>query len=113
MTLKGIVDRLGAMKLYQVCQKNFEFLGLIPNQPRCNQKSVTTFLILTLTFTLDAVFLFFKANTFLEYTQNAYITTTVFAAWIGFIIMVLQKQKLFELIDHMEKYGDESEYHEN
>ena len=98
------------MKLYQIVQKNFALLGISPNQSRCNQKSVFIFFILSLAITLGAVFIFFKANTFLEYTQNIYITITFFGMYISFLAILFQKGELFELIDYMEKNADESEY---
>ena len=99
-----------AMKLFQIIQKNFAFLGIRPIQPRFNWRSVTIFHIFTLAITFSAVFLFFKANTFLEYAQNAYVTTTVFTVWIGFLSFLIQKQKLFQLIDDFEKCADEREW---
>ena len=95
------------MKLYQIVQKDFALLGISPNQPNFDQKSVMAFLIFSLGIISGTVFLFFKANTFLEYTQSIYATTTIFDAWIGFIIFLVKKEKILELMNDIEKYANE------
>lgn len=102
---------INKMKLFQVIQKNLAMLGISSNQQRyCNQKSVMTLFVYSLAITLSMVFLFFKADTYLEYTLNIYVTSTAFGACVGFIALLFQKGKLFKLIDELEEFFNESKY---
>lgn len=101
------------MKLFQVVQKNFGFLGLSSNQSCWNVKSVIAFSIFSSATVLGTLFLFFNANTFLEYTINIYGTTTMFGIWMNLITMLIEKENLFKLIDDIEELVDESEYNKN
>lgn len=98
------------MKLLQIIQKNFAYLGISPNQSHWNVKSAMDFFVFSSITVLGAVFLFFKANSFLEYTMNIYVTTAAFGVSIVFITMLFQKEKLFKLVEKFEEFVDESEY---
>lgn len=97
------------MKLFQIIQDNFAFVGISSNQPYWNAESAKTLFIFSLFTALGAMFLFFKANTFLEYTMNIYVTTAVLGTGISFLAMLHRKETLFELIDRLEEFVDESE----
>lgn len=98
------------MKLFQIVQKNFALLGICSNESRLNRKSVMIFLAFGLAINFGILFLFFKANTSLEYTNNIYMTTVMILSCIAFAIMLLKKGKLFKLIAKIEEFFDESEY---
>lgn len=99
------------MKLFQVVQEKFAFLGICAKQSLSNNvKSVMVFVIVGLGTAVGIVFLLFKANTFLEYTMNIYITTTLFGVWIEFIAIIFQKKNLFKLIDEIEEFYHKSKY---
>lgn len=97
------------LKLFQVIQDNFAFVGISSNQPHWNAKSANTLFIFSLFTVFGAMFLFFEAHTFLEYTMNIYVTTAVLGTGISFLAMLLQEESLFELIDRLEEFVDESE----
>lgn len=98
------------MKIFQVVQKNFAILGISPNQSYWNVNSKMAFFTYNLNTALGIMFLFLEANTFLKYTMNIYVTATVFLLSINHSATLFQKEKLFKLIDEMEKFGDESKY---
>ena len=100
------------MKIYQIVQKNFEILGISPNKSYWNKKSAKSFFIFNLVLISSILFLVLKANTFLEYTMNIYITTVVFAMWIGFIAMLFQKENIFQMMIRFEEFLNKSEYRE-
>lgn len=104
----GKVER--KMKYFQIVQKKFDHLGISSIRSRCDGKSAKVFFILSLAIILGILFLFFEANTFLEYTINIYITTVVLACGISNTVVLFKKEKIFESIDNFEKFFDESEY---
>lgn len=98
------------MKLYQVIQENWAFLGIRRDQPFFNEKSIRTFLLYGFAINSASLFLFFNANTFLEYTQNIYVNCAVLVICAVFTITLFQREKLFKFIDYMERHIDQSEY---
>lgn len=96
------------MKILQTVQKKYAILGICSNQSKCNRKSVLMCLIYSLGCTLSALFLFYEANSFQEYTNNIYITSALAMCVTFFAIVVVKMRKLFEMIDNMEKSIDES-----
>ena len=98
------------MKFFQVVQANFALLGISSNQSRCNEKSAITCLIFGLAITFGILYLFFKANTFLEYTMSIFVTSTLCGLWFDFLSMLIQKQRLFELISESEEFVEKSQY---
>lgn len=96
------------MKRFQIIQKNFARLGISSSQSRWNRQSAITFSFYTLAVTCGGLFLFFSANTFLEYLMDIFVTITMFAVLIGFLFILFQKKQLFDLIDALEGFFDES-----
>lgn len=101
------------MKLFQMVQENFAYLGISPCESCWNKKSAKAIYIFASFAVLGTVYLFFNATTFLEYTMNVYVTTAVFGTGLVFIAMLLQKERLFKLIEDLEKFVEESEYRGN
>lgn len=97
------------MKLFQVVQKNFAIVGISQNQPESTGKLVKTCSIYGLTFTLSALYLFFEAESFLEYTSNIYVTTAIAVISTYCIILILKLKKFFNLIEKLEKLIGNSE----
>lgn len=100
------------MKLFQIVQRNFAYVGISPNQAYWNEKSAKAVFIFSSFTVLGTAFLLYDANTFLEYTMNIYETTAVFGTGIVFLSMLFQKEKLFKSIEKLEKFVDKSEYRE-
>ena len=97
------------MKLFQVIQKNFTVLGIGSNQSRFNLKLLKTCLTYGLSFTSSAIFLFFEARSFIEFTNNIYVTTAIAVITIYFSIWMWKLQKFFQLIDNLENFFEKSE----
>lgn len=98
------------MKLFRIVVKNFARLGMSPHESRFNRKSAIVFFFFSVALLCASVFFFFMSKDFIEYTLNTFVTITIFTGWINYIVMLLQKDQLFELIDDFEAYADESEY---
>lgn len=98
------------MKHFQIVRKNFALLGINANQSRFNHKSAFAFSIYSLNVTLCGAFLFSDDNTFLEYTMNVFITTSIITAWVDFLVIFLQKDKIFKMMFEFEEYYDKSGY---
>lgn len=97
------------MKLFQVVQTNFAFLGVSSNQARLNGNVVATCLLYGLSVTSSAIFLFFEANSFIEYTSNIYVTTALGVISTYFTIWIIKLEKFFILIDNLENFFEKSE----
>lgn len=95
-------------RYFKIIRKNFAHLGISKNQPRLNGKSAMTFLILSLSTISGIVYLYFEANTFLEYTINIYETAMVLGCCIGFTVILFNKEKLFKLMNNFVTFYDES-----
>lgn len=91
------------MKFFQTVQKDFETLGICSEQSRINRKSIATSLIYGSGTCFSAIFLFWDANDFQEYTTNLYITTAFVVGFTYYLIMCFKMRKLFLLIEDMEK----------
>ena len=98
------------MKLFQVVQNKFVLLGIRPNQSRFNKEVTRTCSIYALSTSSSALFLIFKAKSFIEYTSNIYATTAFAMIGCYFTIWIFKTKKFFELIDNMEILVDQREY---
>lgn len=97
------------MKLFQVVQKNFARLGISPNQSHYNRLTAISFCSYSLGTISASVFLIFDASTFLEFAMNMFVTSTMFACWFGYIVILFQKQQIFQFFDNFERFFDKSE----
>lgn len=94
---------------FRIIQQNFALLGISANQSRFNWKSAMAFSSYGLAMSLCSAFLFLDANTFLEYTMNIFTTSTVLTSWIICLVLLVQKDKIFEMMIEFEAYYDKSE----
>ena len=91
------------MKLFQEIQKKFAILGItkaqsIQKQP-FNRKISWVYFMYAFTWVSCVAFLFKKANTFEEYTNNIYITSGATVVLFFFTIIIFKTAKIFEFID--------------
>lgn len=98
------------MKLFQVLQENFTHLGISSNQSRFNRQSAIAFSFYSSTFLFCIFYFLFNANTFLEYTLNIFITTSIFGCLMVFVVVLFQSHKLFKLIEYIEEFCGESRF---
>lgn len=107
---KSVPWRIKNMKIVQVVQRKFELLGICSNQSRLNGSYVMTWLVYVIGTASSTVFLIHGASSFQEYTNNLYMTTALWVGYIYFTIMFFKMEKLFILIDNVEKVLDKSEW---
>lgn len=98
------------MKILRTVQQNFVYLGIsCSNQLSINAQYVGTCLIYGVGITFSAIFLFREANSFQEYTDNLYITTSLVVGFCCITNIFLKVNELFQLIDKLEKTIEKSE----
>lgn len=93
------------MKLFRIIQKNFAILGITSAQSiqkhPFNRQIVLLYSIYGSTWISSVLFLFQKANTFEEYTNNIYITSAAAIVMFSFTIIVFKMSKLFEFVNNL------------
>lgn len=104
------IRRETSMKLFEIVQDNFALLGISPSQPRFNSKSAMVFLSIGLAAISCAMFLFFEANTFMEYINTAYATSVTIGGTIAFTTLLFEKEKLLQIIHEFEEFVNESQF---
>lgn len=98
------------MKLFQECQKNFAILGINSHQQTTfNKKLWIAHLVNGLGVISSASFLIFKANTFEEYSNSAYIAASTTMSMIIFTNIAFKRKEIFELINNLEEQIEKSE----
>lgn len=97
------------MKILQIVQTNFAILGISSNQSNLNRKSAMGIIVGGLAATSSAMFLLFKANSFVEYVNSFYVTTVLVAFYICFAVLLFSKEKIFKLIDKVDECVEGSE----
>lgn len=94
------------MKIYQSLQKHFEILGVNKVQLRqatvFNLKNVFGLFVFVQNTILTCAYLLFKCETFAEYADSYYISSTVFGATINYIYVVVNMKKVFDVIRTLE-----------
>lgn len=99
------------IKLFQECRKNFAILGINSNQrTRFNVKVLITYSVYGLALIACAAFFLFKANSFQEYSNNAYIVTASIICLSVYTNLVFQTDSLFKYINNLEQFMEKSEW---
>lgn len=105
------------MKLLQSTQGSFAFLGITLDQSvqrnPLNERILAAFSTYVLRIGLYNVFLFRDANTFLEYIENIWLNSAAILVLIGFVVEVLNMDKIFALIDNCVTIVAEGEQTQN
>ena len=98
------------MKFFQSIQKNHVRVGICSKRTNeSNRKIALIFFLFGMSFTCSLVYLCLEANTFLEYSNNMYITTGSAMILIVYTINIFKMSKLFKFIDYLEEMIDERE----
>lgn len=98
------------MKLFQECQRNFAILGINSHQRMSvNGRILITYLVFCVGLFAIAVYFIFEANTFQEYSNNAYIGTAMAIGVTVFTYIVLKTPELFKVIHNCEEVFEKSE----
>lgn len=92
--------------MFQLVQKEFAVLGISSNQATnpFNNRTIGCLFLFGLNIILYIVFLFHSAKSFMEYTENIYITSAITLIGIAFFWFVLKMKNLFELLDGVEMH---------
>lgn len=90
------------MKIFQTIRKNHATVGICQTQKAAHEKVVVTLSLYGLTFASSVIFLFHDADTFLDYSNNMYITTGQAMIFIVCTIVTFKMVELFRFIDNLE-----------
>lgn len=99
------------MTLFPFIRKKFEILGIIlyQSEHHLNKRIWFYSFSYSLSCISYSLFLYYEANTFWEYTNSIYSTTTLFLNVACFIIIIFQTGNLFEFIGNCEKFVHKSQ----
>lgn len=101
------------MKLFQIIRKKFAVLGISPansiQKYPLNPKLVLVYFIYGATWSSSALFLYRKANTFEEYTNNIYVTSATAMIIITYTVVVTKMSKFFTYINNYGQTVERSE----
>ena len=97
-------------------QHDFAALGLSPHQSSTqnslfNSKNVFGLFTLILAFILSSAYIFYEANTFLEYTVSSYVSSSYLLAIVIFTIFIWKSRMLFKFMHDVEKIVNKSKYY--
>lgn len=98
------------MNHFRVVVENLSLLGISPNEPRFNGKSVLVFLMFVIFMILLSLFLVLGTNTFTEYAFNIYILFALVALSVSYLLVLFKKEQLFKLIVAVENFLQKSKY---
>lgn len=91
------------MKLFQLLQKNFEFLGFSQNLHPFNQRQLILYFEGVLILVSFVLFMFFIANSVKEFMNSFYLITAAIITIISFTSTVLKAPILFHFFDFIEQ----------
>lgn len=97
------------MKYFQSLRTYMAILGIDSAQKPFNQKISKIFLLYTVYFALNCVFLVRETNSFRKFIDSMYMTAAAAMVTIFFAITALKMTKIFELIETMEEFSNNSE----
>lgn len=96
------------MKVFQTLLKRFAIMGIHSEQLTKNHlfnASNVTVLIIFVTSSIAAhAYLWFQANTFIEYGDSVYETSCVTVSNVDFVVVLWKMPKLFRFIEHLETF---------
>lgn len=101
-----------AIKLFQLLQKFYKFLGLdIGSNSQCslNLKNVFIFTSAAQLFISSTAFSLFKAQTVDDYSLSFFISITTFFATINFVVIAWEMANILRLIGKYEEFIGKSE----
>lgn len=101
-----------AMKFFQLIQTNFKLIGIDASKrnERFNARnSFAQFMIFQLLFFTSA-YLLFKAESYREYADCYYISSTILGVCINFSMVSWNMAKMFELIESVESFTQKSKF---
>lgn len=98
------------MKLFQSIRQNLSILGIDSIQSKyTRRKLVITLLNLSFITAANVLYLVLEANTFEEFANNIYTTSSCALTCINFSVTIFKQEELFDLMDDFEIFIDKSE----
>lgn len=97
------------MKLFQTIRENIRLLGINQND-RFSGKILKASFLYGFNSILNCAFLFHKARTFREYTDDIYMTSATIVITISFITVIVKMSRLFKFINRCERIAEKSTY---
>lgn len=98
------------MNIIQSGQKYLAILGVCPHKSLTNAKFLFAMTVYAINVSGNCIFLFYVADTFFEYANSIFLTTTITTAAVCFIIMALEKTLIFTAINLFEELIQKSKY---
>lgn len=98
------------MKVLQKTRKSYESLGLSPNPELFNRETHRTLVIFLSATIAQWIFLLHEADNSRTFMESIYVIICYHNTYISFACIVLNKGKLFALIDNIDKIVDESKW---
>lgn len=99
------------MKSFQTIKESLSVRGMSSNRSKFNKELIKTGTVYYLTSIISIAYLFCEAKTFIEFTQNIYITSSVMIVSYYFTFFISKMEKFFELIQRIEKIFDKSKFY--
>lgn len=97
------------MKLILSGQRSLAIMGINPHQNLFNLKFLFAMVIHTTNVEGNWMFLIHEANTFVEYANSIFMTSTITVSAVCVVIIAFERSLIFVTIDLFEKLVDKSE----
>lgn len=102
------------MKLFESARKNFEVVGYnlhYSNQKyHLNARNMTMLFLMAINTLANGAYVVCRTESFAEYLQDIYVTSSVATALVFFIIEVIMMPELFTFIENLEQIVNKSMY---
>lgn len=97
------------MKIIQSGMEHLAIIGVTPNQNLINVKFLVALIFNIENVSGNLAFLFHEANTFVEYANSIFLTSTVTVVAVCFLMMATNKSVIFHTIESFEELVEKSE----
>lgn len=101
------------MAVFQIILKCFAIMGIHSNQLTkkhlFNAKNVLVLIIFASSSVAAHIFLWFKAETFVEYGDSSYETSCATVSSVNFAVVFWKMPQLFQFVEHLESFIAKSE----
>lgn len=119
--LKSVYEKLLTMsntiKLFQSTIVYYKALGICPTKPNqifsFDHRSICILLTLLVDFLSTATFFFFKAETYQEYSDSFYVSSSAFNFIVCFAINFWKMSNILKLIEKYEEFYQKSKFYDN
>lgn len=100
------------MKLFETVQRNFASVGyslLYSNQKyHLNARNMTVIFLLTINTLANGAYILYNTESFEEYLQDIYVTSTVAMVLVILMIFIALMSNVFKLIENLEQIVEKS-----